>query len=162
MTNMLIYTNKFDRISSRKGNVRNFIISTSVCDCAECACWLSLVMRHCQFIFWYVTLQQPQMGMISSAPDVLSYSNTTECWLLLRQCSGTALVYLWESVLVLGKKVSLLISFEASHLFILSLNKRWYHTQGRYKKMLVPCFDPGLDWNILSGLGYSTTAFLYP
>ena len=28
--------------------------------------------------------------------------------------------------------------------------------------MLVLCFDPGLDWNTLSGLGYSTTAFLYP
>ena len=130
-----------DRISSRKGNIRNFIISTSVCDCAECACWLSLVMRHCQFIFWYVTLQQPEMGMISSflepfanltyldwltCPngDILSYSNTTECWLLLRQCSGTALVYLWENVLVLGKKVSLLISFEASRLFILSLKQK--------------------------------------
>ena len=64
MANMFIYTNKFDRISSRKGNNRNFIISTSVCGCAECACWLALVMRHCQFIFRYVTLQQPQMGMI--------------------------------------------------------------------------------------------------
>ena len=28
--------------------------------------------------------------------------------------------------------------------------------------MLMPCFDPGLDWNTLSGLGFSTNAFLYP
>ena len=47
--------------------------------------------------------------------------------------------------------------------FVYSITrKRLYHTQGRYEKMLVPCFDPGLDWNTLSGLGYSTTAFLYP
>ena len=44
MANMFIHTNKFDRTSSRKGNIRNFIISTSVCGCAECACWLPLVM----------------------------------------------------------------------------------------------------------------------
>ena len=30
------------------------------------------------------------------------------------------------------------------------------------KKMLVPCLSPGLDGHTLSGLVYSTTAFLYP
>ena len=49
-----------------------FSISTSVCGCAECTCWLPLVLRHCQFIFWYVTLQQPQMCMISSFPEPLA------------------------------------------------------------------------------------------
>ena len=36
MANMFIHTNKFDRISSRKGNIKHFIISTSVCDCWVC------------------------------------------------------------------------------------------------------------------------------
>ena len=46
MANMFTYTKRFDRISSRKGNTRNFIISTSVCGWAEWARWLALVMGH--------------------------------------------------------------------------------------------------------------------
>ena len=51
MANMFTHTNRFNRISSRKGNTRNLIISTSVCGCAEWARWLALVMGH-----WYCLL----------------------------------------------------------------------------------------------------------
>ena len=60
---MFIYTNKFDRISPRKGNIKNFIISTSVCDCAECACWLSWL--------W---------GIASLYSDMLRYSSLKWVW----------------------------------------------------------------------------------
>ena len=117
----------------------------------------------------YVTSQQPQMSMFSSFPeplsnntyldwltcqngDVLSYHNTTKCWLLLRQCSGTALVYLWESLLDLGKKVSLLICFEASHWFPLSLKQKVVSHPGKVQKYVSALLWPGLDWLTLSGL----------
>ena len=53
-------------------------------------------------------------------------------------------------------------SFTVETFWSKSLVYSFAKTQGRYKKILVPCFDPGLDWNTLSGLGYSATAFLYP
>ena len=46
MANMFTHTNIFDRISSREGNTRNWIISTSVCGCVEWARWLALFMGH--------------------------------------------------------------------------------------------------------------------
>ena len=48
---------KFDRIPSRKGNIRHFIISTSVCGCAECACWAAIGYETLQvyILICYVT-----------------------------------------------------------------------------------------------------------
>ena len=72
MANMFIYTNKFNRISSRKGSIRNFIISTSVCDCAECACWLSLVMRHCSLYSDMLRYSSLKWVLFSSFPEPLA------------------------------------------------------------------------------------------